>query len=64
MIKIIERSNGSVVFVGFYSKELTADEVEAFRNSIKTLCVDSFKDRAIAVPEGTEIDVLSLSEKD
>lgn len=55
MIKIIERKNGSVIFVGFYSKELGKDDVAAFAESVQKLCVDSHNDRAIVVPDGTEI---------
>ena len=55
MIKIIERKNGSCIFVGFYSKELKESEVAEFAAMIKNLCVDSHNDRAIAVPDGTEI---------
>ena len=55
MIKIIERKNGSCIFIGFYSKDLDKDEVAVFAESIQKLCVDSHNDRAIAVPDGTDV---------
>ena len=55
MIKIIERKNGSCIFIGFYSKDLNKDEISQFAEMIKNLCVDSHNDRAIAVPDGTDV---------
>jgi len=55
MIKIIERKNGSMIFVGFYQKDLDAEAIAAFAESVQKLCVDSHNDRAIVVPDGTEV---------
>jgi hypothetical protein len=63
MIKIIERKNGSMIFAGFYDKESSPEEIEGFKIALKSLCVDSHKDRAIAIPEGTELEILRLDEK-
>jgi hypothetical protein len=55
MIKIIERRNGSMIFIGFYPSKFDKQEIEEFREAVSNLCVDAHHDRAIVLPEGSEV---------
>ena len=64
MIKIIERKNGSNLIIGFYKEDAEDKEIEKLQSSLKSICVDAHKDRAIVVPEGTEVELIRFSEKE